>query len=105
MAGGKAASLQQHKLVKTIEKIVVLADALTPPKRIRGCQIGAGSPARPEINATGIKRLETLKRSATIKSAWFGSIMPPEPTRMFWVTAAIWPIMMSGAELAIAGKL
>ena len=24
----------------------------------------------------------TLKRSATIKGAWFGSITPPEPTRM-----------------------
>jgi hypothetical protein len=46
-----------------------------------------------------------LKRSATIKGAWFGSKTPPEPTRRFFVTAAICPIMMSGAELAIAGKL
>ena len=47
----------------------------------------------------------TLKRSATISGAWLGSITPPEPTRMFLVIAAICPIMMSGAELAIAGRL
>ena len=47
----------------------------------------------------------TLKRSATISGAWFGSITPPEPTRMRVVAAAICPIMMSGAELAIDGRL
>ena len=47
----------------------------------------------------------TLKRSATISGAWFGSITPPAPTRMRPVTAAIWPIMISGAELAIDGRL
>ena len=46
-----------------------------------------------------------LKRSATLIGAWFGSITPPEPTRMCDVTAAICPIMMSGAELAIEGRL
>ena len=30
---------------------------------------------------------------------------PPEPMRMVLVTAAIWPIMMSGAELAIARQI
>ena len=29
----------------------------------------------------------------------------PEPTRMRVVMAAIWPIMISGAELAIEGRL
>ena len=47
----------------------------------------------------------TLKRSATISGAWFGSMTPPEPTRICWVAAAICPIMMSGAELAIEGRL
>ena len=47
----------------------------------------------------------TLNRSATISGAWFGSITPPDPIRMRLVTAAIWPIMMSGAELAIEGRL
>ena len=47
----------------------------------------------------------TLKRSMTISGAWFGSITPPEPMRIFFVTAATWPIMMSGAELAMVGRL
>ena len=47
----------------------------------------------------------TLNRSATIRGAWFGSITPPAPTRMRSVTRAIWPIMISGAELAIEGRL
>ncbi len=47
----------------------------------------------------------TLKRSATMSGAWLGSMTPPEPMRMRLVTAAICPIMMSGAELAIAGIL
>jgi hypothetical protein len=34
-----------------------------------------------------------------------GSITPPEPTRMRLVIAAICPIMISGAVLAIEGKL
>ena len=47
----------------------------------------------------------TLKRSATMSGAWLGSMTPPEPTRMRAVIAAICPIMMSGAELAIEGRL
>jgi hypothetical protein len=47
----------------------------------------------------------TLKRSATMSGAWLGSMTPPEPTRMRSVAAAICPIMMSGAELAIEGRL
>jgi hypothetical protein len=46
-----------------------------------------------------------LKRSATTSGAWFGSITPPEPTRMRFVAAAIWPIMISGAGLATEGRL
>ena len=46
-----------------------------------------------------------LKRSATISGAWLGSITPPEPTRMRAVTAAICPIMISGAVLAMVGML
>ena len=47
----------------------------------------------------------TLKRSATISGAWFGSITPPEPTRRCDVIAAICPIMISGAELAMFARL
>ncbi len=55
---------------------------------------------RPGNNASSM-----WKRSTTVSGAWFGSITPPEPTRMCSVTAAIWPIMMSGAELATDGRL
>ena len=47
----------------------------------------------------------TLKRSITISGAWFGSITPPEPMRMFFVIAATCPIMMSGAELAMFAQV
>ncbi len=55
---------------------------------------------RPGNSASSI-----LKRSATTSGAWFGSITPPEPTRMCFVTAAICPIMMSGAGLATRGEV
>ena len=48
---------------------------------------------------------KTLKRSATISGAWFTSMTPPDPTRMRVVAAAICPIMISGAELAMLGIL
>ena len=40
-----------------------------------------------------------------MSGAWFGSITPPEPTRMCCVAAAIWPIMISGAELAMLAQI
>ena len=55
---------------------------------------------RPGNSASSI-----LKRSATTSGAWLGSITPPEPTRMFCVTAAICPIIRSGAGLATEARL
>jgi len=46
-----------------------------------------------------------LKRSATISGAWFGSVTPPDPTRMRGVAAAICPNMISGEVLAILARL
>ena len=43
--------------------------------------------------------------SATTSGAWFGSITPPEPTRIVDVAAARCAISTAGAELAIAGML
>ena len=53
----------------------------------------------------GNRASSILKRSATWSGAWFGSITPPEPTRRCSVAAAICPIMMSGAVLAMLGML
>lgn len=52
----------------------------------------------------GNRASSTRKRSATISGAWFGSMIPPEPTRRLRVAAAIWPIMISGAGLATLGR-
>ena len=43
--------------------------------------------------------------SATTSGAWFGSITPPDPTRMVLVEAARWAMSTAGAELAIEGML
>ncbi len=36
---------------------------------------------------------------------WFGSMMPPDPTRMRFVAAATWPMISSGEELPTLGML
>ena len=41
-----------------------------------------GARPRPRSMRPGNSASSTLKRSATISGAWFGSITPPEPTRM-----------------------
>ena len=48
----------------------------------RRALVGAGRPAEAEVDAPGIERLQQLNRSATISGAWFGSITPPDPTRI-----------------------
>ena len=37
--------------------------------------------------------------------AWFGSMMPPEPTRIVFVPPATWPITTAVAALAMPGML
>ena len=43
--------------------------------------------------------------SAITSGAWFGSMMPPAPTRMVEVPAATWPITTAVAALAMPGML
>ena len=43
--------------------------------------------------------------SAITSGAWFGSMMPPEPTRMVEVPPATWPITTAVAALAMPGML
>ena len=45
------------------------------------------------------------KASATISGAWFGSMIPPAPTRIVRVAAATCPIRTAVAALAIPGML
>ncbi len=43
--------------------------------------------------------------SATISGAWLGSMMPPAPTRIVRVPAAMWPTSTAVAELATPSRL
>ena len=43
--------------------------------------------------------------SAITSGAWFGSMIPPEPTRMVVVAAATWPTRTAVAALAMPGML
>jgi hypothetical protein len=65
----------------------------------------SGARLMPRSMRPGNSASSTLKRSATMSGAWFGCITPPEPIRTCFVTAAIWPIMISGAELATEGQV
>ena len=41
--------------------------------------------------------------SAITSGAWFGSMIPPAPTRMVEVPAATWPMTTAVAALAMPG--
>ena len=43
--------------------------------------------------------------SATARGAWFGSMIPPAPTRIVRVWSAMWPISTAVAALAMPGML
>ena len=45
------------------------------------------------------------KASATVSGAWFGSMMPPAPTRIRDVACATSPISTAVAALAMPGML
>ncbi len=48
------------------------------------------------------KRLSSVPNcSAITMGAWFGSMMPPAPTRMRLVAAATWPMTTAVAALAM----
>src|SRR5512144_732126 len=61
MAGRKAAGLQQHQFVEAVEEIVLIAYALSAPKRIGRCRVGAGRAAQAEIDTAGVERLQHLE--------------------------------------------
>ena len=101
----KTAALEQQQFLEPFEEVVALPRILAGAQRVGGDRIGAGCAAEAKIDAAGNNASSTLKRSATISGAWFGNITPPEPTRMCDVIAAICPIMISGAELAMFARL
>ena len=60
MAFRKGVALEQKKLLKALQE-VVLAGILPPPQRIGCDRIRPGRAAEPEIDATGKQRLEDLE--------------------------------------------
>ena len=102
MSGREIAGLPQGQLMQPFEEIVALAAIQPAAQRVRRGAVGAGRAAEAEVDAAGKQRFQ---RSATTSGAWMGSITPPEPTRMFLVTAAICPIIRSGAGLATDARL
>jgi hypothetical protein len=53
-----------------------------------------------QVDAPGKQRVEHADISATLSGEWLGNMIPPEPTRMDCVVAAIWPLTISGEEHA-----
>ena len=64
-----------------------------------------GARPMPRSIRPGCSASSVPKRSATTSGEWFGSITPPEPSRIRVVRAAAFAISTSGAELAIPGML
>ncbi len=64
-----------------------------------------GARPRPRSIRPGWSASSTRKVSATRSGEWFGSMIPPAPTRIRLVAAATPPIITSGAALASPGVL
>ena len=105
MAFGKPIAVEEDELLEPLQKVVIATAVLPPAQRKGGDRIGSRRSSQAKVDASGKQRFQHLELSATISGAWFGSMTPPEPTRMCWVAAAICPIMMSGAELAMDARL
>ena len=64
-----------------------------------------GARPSPRSIRSGKSVASVPKASATISGAWFGSMIPPAPTRIVRVAAATWPITTAVAALAMPGML
>ena len=58
------------------------------PQRERGALVGAGRAAETEVDAPRVQRVEGADCSAMTSGAWFGSMIPPAPTRIVDVPAS-----------------
>jgi len=64
-----------------------------------------GARPRPRSIRPGWSASSMPNCSATTSDEWFGSITPPEPSRIVLVPAARWAISTAGEELAMPGML
>ena len=75
---------------------VVDAGVAAAAEHGRDDRVAARRAADAEIDAPGAYASSSANCSATISGAWFGSITPPEPTRIRRVCAAIIAISTGG---------
>jgi hypothetical protein len=64
-----------------------------------------GERPMPRSMRSGCRPASTRNVSATFNGEWFGSMIPPEPTRMVEVAAATAAIITSGLVLTTLGML
>ena len=76
-----------------------------PSQRGRCRVVGARRAADAEIDAPGCSASSIANCSATTRGGWFGSMTPPEPTRMRSVLAARCAISTAGLVLATVRML
>ena len=55
---------------------------------------------RPGCRASSVRKISTTR-----SGVWLGTMIPPEPTRIRFVTCATWPMSTSGAADAMPGML
>ena len=106
MALREAALLEQHQLLEAVEEIVGVGIVLPPPQRVGGDRIGARRAAEPEVDAAGEQAFQHLVALGHHQRRVVGQHHAAgADAHAAWSPPAIWPIMMSGAELAIDGML
>jgi hypothetical protein len=71
------------------------------PQRPCGELVGPGRTSEPEIDPPGIERGQRAELLGNDRGEWFGSMIPPDPTRIVLVPPATCPITTDVAALAI----
>lgn len=71
---------------------------------VGGAAVAAGGAAETEVDTAGKERGQRSELLGDHEGAWFGSMIPPEPTRMRDVPAATCPMTTAVAALAIPGS-
>ena len=100
MAGREIAGLPQGQFVQPLEEIVALAAFEPAAQRVGGGAVGARRAAEPEIDPAGKQRLQHLEPFGHHQRRVVGQHHAAGADPNISVTAAICPIIRSGAGLA-----
>ncbi len=94
------------QLLEAVEEIVGGGIVLAAAQRVGGDRVGAGRAAEAEIDAAGKQAFQHLEALGDQERRMVGQHHAAgADAHAVRSTAAIWPIMMSGAELAMFGML